>query len=118
MATKIEQIFDRLGGTEANLRNLGRNFDRHCVDDDRRHEENKESLRKIEQAIDNLTDVVKPLAAGFASMKLVVDGVQITRWKFAGALGLASVLLAGFGWLLTSVIGKVLDVALVKLGLK
>jgi hypothetical protein len=108
MTGKLDEISRVIGGMEQKVGGLKESFDQHCLDDDRRHTENTHSLRGIEQAVSELTQTIKPLAKAVAAMQPVVEGYQITRWKIAGALGLAAVLVGSFGWLVLKLAGQAL----------
>lgn len=90
------------------MRDLGRNFDQHCIDDDRRHDENVRALRELGAKMTELVDVVKPLATAITIMQPIVDSYQISRWKFTGALMLAGSILTLVGWVLSLAAGKLL----------
>lgn len=105
--TGIDEISRTLGAQEANLKNLGRTFDKHCADDDARHRENIEAMGDISNELRNISDLLKPVVDSVAFMRPIVDGYQASRLKTMGALSLASSLLIGVGWLVTSVAGAV-----------
>lgn len=122
--SNLEKIYEMLaeqsgqhGQHVANLSNLGRNFDRHCVEDDERHKENVAEMRATRVAIETLTAVVKPLADTVAVMKPVVDGYQVTRWKLAGGLAVISVVIGAGGWFIATVITEAVKVVFRKIGL-
>lgn len=124
MASNLENIFDtlreqsgQLGAQEANLKNLGRNFDRHCADDDQRHTENVAELRSIGKTLRELHDLFQPVAGAVAVMKPVVDGYQVTRTKFIGGLFVVGLVVSAVGWIITSILGKLVEAAVKKIGL-
>jgi hypothetical protein len=109
---------EKLGSQESNLKNLGRNFDRHCTEDDERHTENIAEMRSMRQAVEKLTALVQPLADTVALMKPIVDGYQTTKLKFVGGLMVVGLIVSAVGWLITSVVGKIIEIGFQKLGLK
>lgn len=95
-----------LGQLDASVEDLGRSFEKHCADDDRRHDENLGTLRQLNATLGELRDIVRPLAEAVEKMRPIVDSVQISRWKIAGGVTVASFFLAGLGWLLSFVSAK------------
>lgn len=106
---KLDEISEKIGAQGAQLVGLNKSFDRHCDDDDRRHEENIAQLRSIAKELATIAEAVKPVIATVAAMKPIVDGYQVSRWKLAGAISLAGFILAGIGWVLSLAIARGID---------
>lgn len=106
MPGKLDEISRVIGQQEANLAGLNRTFDQHCADDDRRHQENIDALRSINGHVAKLNETLAPLVKSVAFMRPIVEGYQVSRWKAAGALSLASAILVGLGWVVTSIAGE------------
>lgn len=106
---KLDEISRVIGAQEANLANLTRTFEQHCNDDDMRHRENIQAMNGIADQVRTLNDTLLPVVESVKFMRPIVDGYQASKWKAAGALSLASTMVVGVGWLLTSVAGKLLE---------
>ena len=78
--------------------------DREVADD--RHKENVDNLQQIDGRMENLERAVEPLQKTVAAMKPIVESILVTRWKLAGALGLAGVLITGIGWLVVLTVDR------------
>ena len=104
--SQLDEISRAIGGLEANFKSLGRSFDHHCTDDDRRHSENIEALRECNKAITELTTALRPIADTVAAMKPIVESYATSRLKFAGAMGVVLVLLGTVTWFAEQVISN------------
>ena len=69
-------------------------------------EENRKAIAASKQAVQDVMDIVKPLSDTVKTMAPIVNAYQISRWKKAGALGLAFFMLSMLGWLAEVAIGK------------
>lgn len=118
MAGKLDEISRVIGQQEQATRGLSESFDRHCDDDDRRHNENLRALKDIAGELRKLSDCVRPLASTVAIMKPVVDGYQVTRWKAIGAIAAVSVFFAVIGWAMSLIVGKAFAWALSFIAIK
>lgn len=117
-ANSRTQIAGAVAKQEANLENLGNNFDKHCADDEKRHAENLATLREIRDNLATLASIVTPLASAVGTMKPIVDGYQVTKMKFAGALLVGGFLVTAIGWIVSSIVGEAMKLAFQKLGWK
>ena len=106
MSGRLDEISVKIGEQGAGIRTLADTFKQHCIDDDRRHEENKAELRRLTEQLTKLNECLAPLVGRVAAMGVIVDGYQISRWKRAGALGFAWALLVGVGWLIATFAGE------------
>lgn len=106
---KLDEISRVIGAQEANLGNLTRTFEQHCNDDDLRHRENIAAMDGIAHQVRKLNDTLLPVVQSVAIMRPIVDSYQASKWKAAGALSLASTMLVGVGWLVTSIAGKAIE---------
>lgn len=111
---QLDQISRAIGGLETSTRSLEKSFDKHCVDDDRRHEQNIAALRENSEQIAKLNELLTPLADTVKTMMPIVAGYQITRWKMAGAFGLVTLLVGGVGWVIEAAIGKLISLMFFK----
>ena len=100
----LDEVSRSIGDLQASVRSVGISFDRHCVDDDRRHGENIEALRDNNRKIQELTEVLRPLAATVATMQPIVASYQTSRLKLTGAMGIVLMLLGFIAWLADQVI--------------
>jgi hypothetical protein len=100
MAEKLSEISRVIGGLEKAVGGLEKTMTQHCIDDDRRHEENITALR-------TMSAILTPLAQTVADMKPIVQSYQASRLKMIGALGLAATLLGLFGSLIQAAIMRV-----------
>lgn len=141
MTTNVERILEQLaeagrerGEVVANLRNLGRNFDRHCDDDERRHKENlgafkdvSGAFKEVNVSLGGLRDSIERLSARLnstdanlettddkvAAIKPIVDGYQLTKARLIGVGLTLSLVVSAGGWILVEV-GKLALGTLVK----
>lgn len=116
MTGKLDEISVSIGEQRSDLRALNQTFTQHCCDDDRRHNENLTALRAINDNIAKLNEQIRPLAASVERMQPIVDDSQASRMKMAGALSLASAILVGLGWLVTSFAGELVKWVIGKTG--
>lgn len=110
---KLDEISQSIGALQATTGGLQHTFNQHLEDDDRRHSENISEIRRIADAMQRSADLQQQSNAKLNAlidrvniMSPIVDGYQISRWKMAGAVGLASIILAGFGWILAIAVGE------------
>ena len=101
MTGKLDEISAEIGALKAITATLTRLFERHCDDDDRRHDENLKTLREINESVRAL----QPLAKTVALMEPIVRNYQISHLKLTGALGLAALILTTIGWLIEGLLG-------------
>ncbi len=93
MAGKLDEISASIGALQATTATLTRLFDRHCQDDDRRHQENSTALREIKETL-------APLPKAVAAMEPIVNGYAISQGKKAYVIGLALTVLGVLAWIL------------------
>ena len=105
MAGALDQISQAIGSLQATSERLTELFDRHCDDDDRRHNENVERLDEICRQNAELKAALKALTEAVSAMQPIVAGYAISRWKAAGAMSLAVALLSVLGLLLEKMLG-------------
>lgn len=108
MATKFDEISRAIGSIESTVSSIKEDIADNRKVADRRHSENRDRL-------DALDDLVKPLAETVRLMKPIVDSYMISRWKLAGMLTLATVLLSLVGWLISIFAGKIIGLVLAPL---
>jgi hypothetical protein len=104
--TKLDEISAAIGEMRADVRNLSRNTEADRQASDRRHRENLRTLASIDKRVDSIEAAMTPLAATVTDMKPVVEAWKITRWKLAGALLLATIILGFVGWVASLFTGK------------
>lgn len=105
MATKLDEISRVIGNIESSVASIKADIGDNRTVADRRHKENRDRL-------DALEDMVKPLAETVRVMKPIVDSYMVSRWKLAGMLTLATVLLSLAGWLISLFAGKIIGIVL------
>lgn len=105
MVGKLDDISYRLGQLTAGIENVAQSIEANRKLADCRHLDNQARLSTIEKTLAPLNETVNKISP-------IVDGIQITRWKMAGAISVGSLFLAGLGWLLTMIAGKVTSWAL------
>jgi len=111
MPGKLDEISVAIGAQGEAVKGLKESFDRHCDDDDRRHEENQQVAKATLAQITGLRDdlsaditalrmTLEPLVASVSVMRPIVDGYQVTRAKLAvwGSIGISILIL--LGWVL------------------
>lgn len=96
---KLDEISRVIGGLETATKSLKETFTQHCRDDDRRHDENINALRENNRQIGELNRVLAPLARTVEAMAPILANYQVSRWKRAGAIGLALSIVGFIGWL-------------------
>lgn len=106
MAGELDEISRIIGNIESDIKNMQRSMDQDRRLHNERHAENTEKLESIGERVGNLEDTVKPLGETVKRMEPIVAGVQIDRWKKAGAISLAGLILTFVGWLLALLIEK------------
>lgn len=100
MTVKLDEISRAIGALEASTKGLQGSFDKHCLDDDRRHNENIAVQREANESIRKLTEVVTPLALAVDAMRPAVANYQASRFKLIGAAGVVMLLLGFVVWAL------------------
>lgn len=90
-ANKLDDISVAIGRLSANVENLSVDLSESRKTQDREHQENK---KKLESIVSDVADLKRSVTV----MQPIVDGYQVTRWKIAGAISLASALLIGLGF--------------------
>lgn len=106
MTGKLDEISRVIGGMEEALKSLGRSMDQDRETANERHRENTSNLELISGRVEDLERSVTPLAETVKSMKPIVESILVTRWKLAGALSLAGILMAGIGWLVVTFVDR------------
>lgn len=104
MTNQLDQVSLSIGELKQGQIELNRTFERHCVEDSDRHRKNLQALRENNKAIGELAEVLKPLAKTVAAMQPIVESMQTSRIKFAGAMGVVFVLMGFVGWLIDKAI--------------
>lgn len=99
---KLDEISVAIGELKSDTKSLDRTLTQHCLDDDRRHDENLAAIRALTKALEPLG----PLASTVATMKPIVESYQTSRLKLAGAVSLAMVLLGFVGWVIEQMIAS------------
>lgn len=94
VAGKLDEISRAIGALEASTTGLHESFDKHCLDDDRRHGENLTALNALSDKVGKLT-----------------EAIQASRWWRTGAVGVLMGLVGFIGWLVppfvTALVNKV-----------
>ena len=114
--TKLDEISRAIGSLESSVSGIKgdvdgitRRMDKREHIQDLRHQENQETIEThsrenrlaieaSKQAVQDVMDIVRPLSVAVATMTPIVEGLQVTRWKAVGALGMATALLYFLGW--------------------
>lgn len=98
----FHELSFKLGRNTEGLENLNRLFEQHCEDDDRRHGENVELLKANNEAIDNLSRALAPIAANYKMTKRRLALVASLGFSVLVGLSWAAEVLVkwAFGWLL------------------
>jgi len=104
MPGKLDEISLAIGAQGAEIAGLKQSFDRHCDDDDRRHRENIEVLKAIENRLGDLSRVLEPVVASVAIMRPIVDGYQVTRSKLAAWASIGLAVIALLGWIVEAAV--------------
>lgn len=114
MTGKLDEISQAIGALQATAGGLKSTFEQHCRDDDRRHNENitearsqREELRGLSEKLGDLNETLTPIAQWVKDTKPEIEQMRISRWKTAGAIGLAGAILAGVAILIESALGQV-----------
>lgn len=100
MAGKLDEISFQIGQLTSKVGSVAQQITENRGIADSRHAENKSRLDAIE-------DTLTPLTLTVAKLTPIVEGIQITRWKMAGAMTVGSLFLAGVGWAITLAAGKI-----------
>lgn len=103
--TKLDEISRIIGNIESSVASIKEDIADNRKVADRRHTENRDRL-------DILDDMVKPLAETVRRMKPIVDSYMVSRWKLAGMLTLATVLLSLAGWVISVFAGKIVGLVI------
>jgi hypothetical protein len=98
-AGEIDPGSRALGDLECTMHALKESFDRHCDDDDRRHQENITALRANTAAIESLARAQRVAVTG-----PIVDGYQMTKSRLAAWASIAFGVLITFGWIIEAAI--------------
>jgi hypothetical protein len=101
--TKLDEISRVIGNIESSVVSIKADIGENRKVADRRHRENCTRL-------DALEDMVKPLAETVRVMKPIVDSYMISRWKLAGMLTVATVILSLIGWLISVFAAKIIGI--------
>jgi|SRR5580765_4235138 len=80
---KLDEISRAIGSLEASTTDLRVSFDKHCLDDDRRHGENISALHTLSDRLGKLTETI-----------------QASRFKLVGAAFVVTMLIGFVGWLI------------------
>lgn len=93
MAGALDEGSRAIGDLEASVRGLSVSFDKHCLDDDRRHAENIAALRDNTAAIGELGRKLDDHSRAVSSMRPQIAALQISRKQvaIAGSLGMISI---------------------------
>jgi hypothetical protein len=94
MAGELNEISRVIGGLEEGVRNLSRTFTQHCEDDDRRHTENLDAMRALNENISKLNRRLTPF--------------EIAQWKKSGAWMLALAILGTVGGVVYLIAGEII----------
>jgi hypothetical protein len=94
MAGELNEISRVIGGLEEGVRNLSKTFTQHCQDDDRRHIENLEAMRALNENITKLNRRLTPF--------------EIAQWKKSGAWALALAILGTVGGVVYLIAGEII----------
>lgn len=100
MTGKLDEISYSIGKLSAAVDGVAKTIDENRHIADARHTDNKSRLDAIERTLN-------PLQATVEKITPIVEGIQITRWKFIGAMTVGSLFLAGIGWAITLLAGKI-----------
>ena len=112
MPGKLDEISVAIGAQGAEISGLKQSFDRHCDDDDRRHRENLQVLKAIEQKLGALNDVLQPVVASVTFMRPIVDGYVLTRSKLAAWASIGLGVIALLGWAVEALVKWAVSAAL------
>lgn len=105
MTGKLDEISFQIGQLTSTVGSVAQQITDNRSVADKRHDENRSRLDAIE-------DTLTPLTLTVAKLTPIVEGIQITRWKMAGAMMVGSLVLAGIGWVITLAAGKITTWAL------
>lgn len=108
VAGKLDEISVAIGTLRESTVGLRTSFDKHCVDDDRRHGENVRELRENSSQISRLNETLIPLVKAVEAMKPVVEQYRTSRFKLAGAAGAIMMLFGFIGWLIQTFISAII----------
>lgn len=106
MTGELHEISRVIGGLEQSSTRLTESFDKHCDDDERRHQENQAILRAIDARMATMNETIAPLIKTINAWKPIIESYQATRWKVAGMLTLGGLVLYGLGYVAQLVFAK------------
>ncbi len=124
MPGKLDEISEAIGALRAGVRNVRDDISAingrmaaFEAEQDRRHGENqraihetaienREAVEASKKAVQDIMNLIGPLSTAVNAMSPIVATYQISRWKKAGALSLALILLSALGWLAEAAIIK------------
>src|ERR1051325_10948065 len=82
----LDEVSQSIGSLNASVESLDKQFEKHCRDDDRRHEENLSAMMDIRTEIQNLGRALAPVVEAVKEMKPAFDSDKLTKAKITGAL--------------------------------
>lgn len=100
MAGKLDEISFQIGQLTSKVESVAGQISQNRDVADARHHDNKSRLDAIEATL-------LPLNLTVSKITPIVEGIQITRWKMAGAMMVGSMVLAAIGWAITLAAGKI-----------
>jgi hypothetical protein len=106
--TKIDEFSRQLGAQGATLESLEKKFDEHCADDENRHRENIAELRRISDAVRDLTQAIRPVTETVQRITPLVDAQQRTWLQIGGAVATVSGILAFMAYVMSLLGGVIL----------
>lgn len=96
MTGQLDQLSRVIGGLEASTDNLSKLLNQHCIDDDRRHDENIKALRSIEASLAELARKAVPILPASPP-----DGSGYTKRIIFAAASAAALILSAIVFLIT-----------------
>lgn len=106
---EMDEVSRAIGNLEGSVDGLKTSFDQHCVDDDRRHNENLEEQKRHGEELIKIRGAIEELTKALAGQARDIDGLRIaphtTGRKAAAVAALAMGVVTLLVWGLETIAG-------------